>query len=579
MQCGVATGHEYPNSGRFLTHRCLWWTRQPTIAVVLTTARAACPAAVREIRIYRVKSGRLPSVKVNKPKSNNGWHRTLALYFEDPAINFDFALDCDGRSPQGIAELVDRTAAVMKFTGENLFAYPGSWYQGLINERYNPRKHAPRFLEAFYEKFDREGLYVMPTFNQNNMPVAPGVVTPRSFRDGSLHATVIAIHDTGLPNPGRWHGSPPNFNICHPDVQRHLLEEVDVLVAQGCGHPSFKGLCFHLTRHCMLWWGDARSGYNDYAIDAFERATGVRVPRRPEDPLRGKAYGAWLRANAWDRWLDWRCDVVTAFYAEVARRLRTARADLRLWVNSQIMMNTPVAGIRELDYTSRNDREAGLDAAKLAAAIPNLMLGETLVPADFRWRGREQFDSEADYEAQHGQYAKRTSWDLLCSAMYPIAGKHDRYFESAIGRSPQNLSCDWLKECTWRVSTINPPDFHALAYYVLPLRHQDMLGMSKGGFLIGTYGMERYLAKFAQAFCALPAVVMHEFYRTGDVVARRADYDGKVYGYVVNTSTQPVDVDVPLEQGARDLVTNQTMSGHLELAPYELRSFCLVRDH
>lgn len=108
---------------------------------------------------------------------------------------------------------------------------------------------------------------------------------------------------------------------------------------------------------------------------------------------------------------------LTAFYAEVARRLRAARSDLMLWVNSQIMMNTSVTGIRDADYTIRNDRWAGLDATKLNAAIPNLMLGETFEPADYRFRGRERFDSDADYEAQRQQYGKRESWDLISSAV------------------------------------------------------------------------------------------------------------------------------------------------------------------
>ena len=271
---------------------------------------------------------------------------------------------------------------------------------------------------------------------------------------------------------------------------------------------------------------------------------------------------------------------LTAFYAEVARRLRAARSDLMLWVNSQIMMNTSVAGIRDADYTIRNDRWAGLDAAKLNAAIPNLMLGETFEPADYRFRGSERFDSDADYEAQRQQYGKRESWDLIRGAAYPVAGQHDRYFESAMGRDSENLSCDWLQECTWRVSTITPPDFHALEHFVKPLRHQDVLGMSKGGFLIGTYGMERHLAAFAQAFRALPAVTMRDVGERDGVMVRQANFDGHSYFYVVNTEAAPRTVAIGFPPASKDLVSGKNLVGgsrdtHVTLAlkPYELRSF------
>lgn len=58
-----------------------------------------------------------------------------------------------------------------------------------------------------------------------------------------------------------------------------------------------------------------------------------------KDPLRGRAYAAWLRANAWDDWLQWRCDVVTDFYVKEARKLAARRPDLKLWLNYMVPAN------------------------------------------------------------------------------------------------------------------------------------------------------------------------------------------------------------------------------------------------
>ena len=604
MQVGVAAGGEYANTGRILTHRAVWWTTgcPGDVALLAMTARAGAPAAVAAVRVYRVKSGRLPATKVDEPKANaQGWRRCVSLYFEDPAIGADFGVAGKASTPEALLETVDRTIATMRFTGENLFGYPGVWYQGLIGEGYNPRSHAPDFLSAWYEKFDREGdLYVVPTLNVNNMPVPYGLVTRQSMEDGSLHDSPIAIHATGKPNWGGWHSTPPNYNIAHPDVQKWILGNVDALVAQGKAHPSFKGVAFHVAWHTMLSFGKIESGYNDYCIEAFERATGVKVevpgrdvsyptrlasgepgrdapgttgrPGRDApgtiDPLRGKAYWEWIsaRPDVYAKWIDWRCDVVAKFWGEVAHRLRAARSDLKLWINLYTLSSPKHPDYAKPDYATQVDREAGIDGAKLTAAAPNLILSQCVYPADPRWRGEAAFKGDtAAWLKQLNYHAEPGTYRFLDTADFPWAGQHDRYWESAVGRSVSTrgqaqatLTCDWLRETAWRVSTINPSGFHALRHFVLPLRYHDVLGVSKGGFLVGTYGMEPHLAKFAAEFRSLPAVKMAEFFREGFVVARKAAFDGRTYGYVVNTDEAPVRVDVP-------------GYGAFDLGPYELR--------
>lgn len=578
MQVGYATGDEYPNTGRMLTHRCLYWASEPDVALVAMTARANAPAAIAAVRIYRVKNGALPPETIREPKpADGGWKRSFALYFEDPAIGYDFA--SDGHQTECLDDLIDRTAAFMKFTGQNMLAYPGAWYHGLIGERYNPRAHAPDFLSAWYAKFDREGLMLVPTLNVNTMPVPEGLVTRESMSDGSLHGSVIAIHSTGKPNWGGWHNTPPNFNFHHPKVRKHIAAMIDELVAQGKGHPSFKGVCLHLTRHCMLWFGDEASGYNDYTLAAFAKAKGIRIPVKKDDPMRGKAYADWLRANAWEDWLQWRCDEFANFYAGVARKLAAARPDLKLWINSSVTADVSNPDFTRPDYMERANRACGLDRDRLTAAIPNLILCQTLVPADYRHRHEDRYPTPEVRAHQRVLDTLPGFYSLLKGARYPWVNQHDRYWESPIGRG-STLSCDWLTECTWRVSTINPGGFHALRHFVLPLRYGDVLGMSKGGFLIGTYGMEEVLVPFMQAFRALPAVVFDDAGGTETVKLRHKDFDGKSWFYVVNTDMKPARVRLSVPERTRDLVTGEQVSGprssetlDMELGPYEMRSY------
>ena len=580
LQVGYAAGDEYPNTGRILTHRCLYWSHAPEVAVVLMTAREGAPAALSAIRLYRVKAGGLPVAAVNEPKPNrDGWRRTVALYFEDPAIGYDFGLsEAWTATPKGVGDLIDRVAATMKYTGENLFAYPGAWYHGLIGDDYNPRHHAPDFLKAWYEKFGKEGLGVVPTVNPNTMPVEDGLVTRETMSNGALHPSEIAIHDTGKPNWGRWHDTPPNFNFHHPNVRANIERIIDALVEQGKGYPAFKGVCMHMTRHCMLWFGDEISGYNDYTVKAFADACGVAVPfdRFAANPLRGKDYAEWLRANCWDRWIRWRCDIVTAFYVRMAKKLAAARPDLKLWLNSFVPANYEHPDFTKPDFMDQANRCCGLDGAALTKGASNIILCQTLVPADYRWRHPGAYRQAGARDHQRILDTLPGFYSLLKGADYPWVNQHDRYWESAIGRTGGSLSCDWMRECGWRVSTINPAGRHALRHFVLPLRYSDVLGLSKGGFLIGTYGMEELLVPFVRAFRALPAVTMAETGRVGDVVARQADFDGRSYFYVVNTGKDETTVKVTFPAGTKDLVSGEAQSAvpeDLKLAPYEFRSY------
>ena len=577
MQCGVATGGEYPLSGAIATHRCVWWRRPGEAALVLMTARDGAPAAARAVRLWRVKSGTLPPA-VSEGSGGSAPRRHIALYFEDPAIGHDFSVPDEISTPVALVETIDRAVATMRFAGEDVLAYPGAWYQGLIGAGYNPRNHAPDFLSGWYERFDAEGdLGFFPTLNVQNMPLPGGLVTPETMMSGALHASPVSIFDTGLPNQGGWHGTPPNFNIAHPDVQKYVFDIVGKLAAQGAPHPSFRGVCLHVTRHALLSWGSLESGYNDYCIDAFEKATGLAVPRDRDDPLRGKACAEWLRAHpdALEAWIDWRCGVLTDFWAEIARRLREVRPDLLLWVNACSTSYIKQDWATEPDFVSRANREFGIDAARLTAAIPNLVLSQCVIPADYLWRGRGL--DPARREMQRALCDREETYALLKDAVAPWVAQHDRYWESPIGRGKdgaKTLSCDWLQECRWRVSTINPSGSNALRAFVLPLRFNDVLGMSKGGFLIGTYGMEPHLARFARAFRALPAVKMDEFYRDGAVVARKAEADGRTYGYVVNTDAAPTTVEIAgLPAKAVNLVDGSPLSASLALGPYEMVSF------
>ncbi len=581
LQVGRYGGCEIPVSGKILTYRCLYWATAEDATLVAMTARPDSPAAIAAVRVYSVPSGALSATPVIGGGRHCGERRHFGSYWEDPAINYDYG--ANHSSAASLDALIDRKAAYMKYLGQDTLAYPGSWYHGLIAHDpggYNPRSHSRHFLQAWFEKFDREGLRIVPTVNQQTIPIEEGVVTRASMSDGTLHPTTIAIWDTGKPSWGGWHGKPPNFCILHPDVQAEFLRVFDALIADGAGHSSFSGVCLHLTSITCPWWGGIESGYNDYCIDAFTRATGVKVPADRSAPLRAKAYAAWLKANAYEKWVQWRCDVLTDFYVKLAKRLSAARPDLRLWVNAGPTMNPSDPDYAQDGYRERKMREAGIDAAQLVRRIPNLVMGMSMLPCAYRFAGWNL--PEAVREKYRAFPDTPSYFSVFGPASFNWLNLHDAYWENPIGagKTGELLSCDWLTETNWRVSALQANGRNAMKCYAAPFLFNDIQGISCGGFLEGSYGMEDMLSRFAQSFRALPAVKFPTIAASGKIILRGGEAEGRSWFYIVNADDKPARVALHVPANTHDLATRALVGAKdgsrtvaLDLGPYDFRSF------
>ena len=541
-------------------------------------------AALARLKVYEVL-GDLPHANIYPAKAENSRTRPVGIYFEDPAINYDFG--SDGGRLDEYESMMERLCNYMEFSGQNLLAYPLVWYQGMIGPKYQPRPHVPNYFEAYLTIFDRKKFDFMPTINQNNVPFDLPIITRQGIKEGAYYNSPFTIHNTGTPHPGGWHGTPPNFNILHPDSQKMTLDYFDEIIRIGVKHPSFKGIILHLPRHAMHSLGDIRAGYNDYLVLRFMKETGIEIPVDKTDPKRGKLWYDWLMVNAKDKWIDWRCQKIAQWYKVLARKLSDARPDLQLIVNCMtpiLYENSHFDKNGNRDFWGAANREAGIDA-KYFADIPNIVIEQTLFPADYRWtqdrKSPEIRNGLRDTETRAGMYT------TLQSSKNAWIHMHDRYWESAIGdvkREGKNnvLNNGWLREHTWRVTTLNPVGYHALKHYIMPLRYKDILGFSKGGFLIGTYGMEDWLVKFAAAYRALPAVPFDDAAGSNDNVKIRTRLGRRLgWFYLVNTSEKEADVSLEIKcQSVLELARNLRLPVEnnkitVKLQPYELKSFAV----
>lgn len=585
MAQGVATGGEYPCTMRMLHHRCLYWTgRSEDLALVAMAWQPNAPAAISRMDIYEVVDGALPVASIAPPQEDGGTGRQIGQFWEDPALTgaFRFGMaDC-----RDFDEQIDRYAAVMRYCGQNILCYPGAWYRGIIDAANDARAgtHTDHFLEGYYAKFEREGLFVMPNI-EFIFALRPPQVDPTfaMVSNGFFHSSPYPIRSDGLPPQRFNHGLPPMANFFHPEVQREIEEMVRTLVHEGVQYKSFKGIALQLYKDGACWWGDISSGYNDYCIEAFERDTGMVVPVDRSDPLRGRAYHEWLMANCGDSWLDWRCDKFTEFWTRMADILHEARPDLRL----QFIVGGNADAVAHLEenpdyfdeaFASRVLREAGFDGEKLAAAIPDAILSATIHPMRHRkrWYWMDTPQKRQRYisiQAEEGWYRpiEKSDW--------PAVTLRDEFMEYGVRKfapdSPETLTGGWLREIGWRCSTINASGANAMRYWVLPLRHCDVLGIMRGSFLVCDYGWEPFEARFAQAFRALPAVKFDDLPSGVLVKLRKRDIGGRSWFYIANTDSKPHNVRIAFPDGTVSPVNGEVFAGetNLELEPYSLHSF------
>ncbi len=582
LHAGYLTGDEYPNTGKFVTQRVLYRARTEDNSIIFMTARTEEKgAALSALRVYEA-NGPLPAADVRPAEPIEGWNRNVGVYFEDIALGYDFGKSLG--TPEDFETTVARLCEYMRFTGQNMLTYPIVWYHGRPAKEYAARPHIPEYFKAFLTIFDREKMEFMASVNQYRALFPTPPVSREGLESGKYGDSVFMIQADGQPGP--------IHSIClfHPDAQAMMNRYVDEILEEGAKHPSFKGISFHLLFNNLLTFGDIKYGYNDYLVEEFEKATGISIPVDRWAPDRGKLYADWLLENAQEEWIDWRCRKFAEFYRGLAEKLARVRPDLRLVLNCKIAiayqrnfsLPNRYAGMR--DYWEAANREMGIDA-KYFKDCPNIVIEQTVFPADYRWcAGRLPNDVRETIRLTE---TRRGMYGTILSANMPWINMHDRYWESPVGDPNRNhvftnhFHADWLVEHPWRVSTLNPTGFYAMRHYVMPLRFCDVQTFNKGGFLIGTLGMEDELRTFAKAFRTLPAVRFADAAGSTEEVKIRSWSDGKkTWFYVANTSEKNVEVALRCgNSDVTDLVQNQKFpvdaNGKMKISipPYRLKTF------
>ena len=586
MQVGYLTGGSRPLSGRFVTSSRIYWAPDTDVTMIAMSARSGTPAAVAEVRVSRVLGG-LPDRHTRGAAPVEGRRRIVGMNFEDPSLCSGFGVD--PFSPAGGMMIADRLSAYMRFSGQEALIYPLWFYGGRIGEEYTGRSHAPGFAWLWCKRFESLDLDFYAALNLYSMQGYDLNPPREKLGSGAYHATAFSVLDTGDPSTRGLHREPPLFNFMHPETVNYVKAALDDVCDELGDSPAFKGVVLNISPRSFLSFGSIHAGYNDYVVAAFERDTGIRVPVDRADPRRGELYARWLLEHAREQWLDWRCLQVTKFHRELAEHLQTRRPDLTLTVNPRFsyerFLRDPEFMIP--GYQTRKLREAGFDP-RLGGDQPNLAFMHTVFPVAARHR--EGMGEPAAALARAEQLEQTPEYyEILKGARRILIHQHDIYWESRVGGghkpnmdsrekdAPNPLRTPWLRETVWRVGVLNPAGREVLRPYVLPLRFGDLLGATRGGFLIGTHGSEPEIAEFSRVFRALPAQEFaDEWAPSGDIRIRRFSGDGMEWRYIVNTGSRELEAELDFPTPAFTVPEGEAVAPgrhRLRLKPYELRAF------
>ncbi len=589
-QTGVFAGREYPLSGKLQEHVITFWPLCKENAFIFMTAERGAPAAVQGFKVYRLPEG-LAATPV-QPFVGSVPARSIGMYYEDPVLpmNFGRAAAAPGASMEafpGFQTTVDRMLDYLQSFGQDTLRYPIAWYGGPLygsdveQITLASRPHPYNYPQYLAKRLQARGMKFNGWLHLHQLSSLIPYCLIDEARVLAGEETVLDMRADGHLFYGGWHHKDPAYNPIDPRVQAAVTAVVAEIAERFGGEPAFEGVTLNIVECSILAFGSIQAGYNDVNLKRFQDESGVRIPVDPTDKDRFAKSAQWLLANAREPWIAWRCRKIHDYYKDLAGVLRAKRPDLKLGVSLYVYPVYYGQSPQPVDYlTSQRHaldwyREQGIDPALYINDTDIELIRHTDVRQRVTrgWRG-DLMDVEDLRTASLAPEIVAPYRQLPAVAL----NLHDVYWECDIG-SRQPLK--GIKEHGWRVSQLNPNTFFSLERYACGMDGLDPVSIAKGGFVVGLNGMEPYLARYAQAFRALPAVRFDDIDGVSDPVrARQKVVDGKNYIYLQNRLPVPVEATVALKGGGEvaDLVagapvTREQDAFRVTLEPYQLYAY------
>jgi hypothetical protein len=355
----------------------------------------------------------------------------------------------------------------------------------------------------------------------------------------------LLVHRSGKP-PRGW------FNPLYPPVQDWVADLFRELADRYKDSPAFKGVAIRLMAWQFYSWQAIPSinyGYEDYTIDRFEKEAGVKVPVARNAPDRFERRYQWLMANAYEKWVDWRCQRIFRYHCRLARILVDARPDLKLHLDCFGPNFAEDYGDSEWEEKGWLGliRETGLDPARYRGEASIVLSDARSYPPAIRAyadgsiaaarQSAEFFDPQPVRQA-----AKPAGGGSVAAVRMDAQSMEGEMIEYARLGMERGLLQN--KDTIHGAGLLNGAGRHALLRYADAMADGNITWMTDGshGQVIG---QPQFTGEFFAEYRALPEIGMTRLAGSGDPVALWCGGGSAArYFYLVNRTYWPVNVDL-----------------------------------
>lgn len=534
LQAGIHAGREFPNSGKMVTSRYLFWPQTSSALFEIRTMANDFPAAIRSLKVSRLEEDTLPRLKINYPEGME--HRRLGHTDEDQSFWINLAEGEFDRVTERLLEYLD-------YTGQDIFCYPmlrygfsffplpGSDGNGILYPR--TKGSFSHLVEALH----RRGKKFVGIVNFNSVPI----VKHRFAAELGERAKDWVSLDKNRYDIDSGNDAGSAANPAHPEVRKDYIRHIEDFASREGKQPGFDGFELWGT----LAWQSLDHGYDDYTVREFSRETGIEVPLRQRFEFLNSD-------TVRPEWIKWRAGVMAKFIREIREMLDRHNPDLQLYV------------------PRRNESGIEDELAKELAKLPGVHFTHFRRPTTylhgFHWGKEESALNEEMYDlAAVRESAARMSNELV-TAFYLYYETFTKSMSDKYGCYFQSIDCKphgrfFLKEFAFQMAAIDP------------------LKIGFGGQPLGSLGRETETREFARAFSALPAKSFATVPNPNDsVTVRYLNTPNGTYFYAVSLvwtgSAVTLEFDRPVEYV--DLSTGEkSNAGKIALNPFQLRSFLI----
>jgi sugar lactone lactonase YvrE len=594
---GVASGGVFSLSGQMQPHVLFFYPREEQPRLLFQNWYPGQRAAAARIHVYRI-TGDVPCLR---PQAGG---RAIGMWQEEPMrVTGNYGAAPTGNAWPNVLRPVERMAQLSGYVGFNLYEPTIAVYQ----TRLWPSRQLPTFAVdpsilgpgSLKDPLEKDLLrLVLLTAERHRMSVVGQLfITPqtglsqyleqRFGGDGDAEHLAagnkpwLLVHRSGKP-PHGW------FNPLYPPVEDWVADVVQELADRYKDSPAFKGLAIRILAWQFYSWQALPSihyGYEDYTIEQFQRETGVKVPVARDAADRFQQRYRWLMANAYQRWVDWRCDKIFRYHCRLARILTAARPDLKLYLDC--FGPNFAEDYSNSDWEERGwlglIRETGLDPARYRGE-PSIVLSDARSyppairavregPLGAARQRAEFFDPQPVREAAKPQDAGSVS-----AVRMDAQSMEGEMIEYARLGMPRGLLQN--KKTIHGAGILNGAGRHALLRYANAMADGNITWITDGSHG-QPLGQPQFTREFFAEYRALPEIGMARLEGSGDPVAVWYGGSGARYFYLVNRTGWPIDVELHfsappqltrLATGER-MATEPASSARWKLKSYELLAF------